>query len=143
MLGYDFERQRKLLTALSPALGTLGGLLWALLGGAGLVVGLLALWVLRDAAGPRRQGADRLYARFTDRLARIGLARGSAEGPDDFAARAAAKRPDLATPIRTITGLYVSLRYGGLPDDRLDELKRAVRAFRPGHAKRRHPEKKR
>lgn len=142
VLGYDFERQRRLLTALSPSLGTLRGLLWALLGMAGLVVGGLALWVLRDAAGPRRQGADRLYDRFATRLARIGLTRGRAEGPEDFAARAAARRPDLATPIRTITGLYVGLRYGGLPGARLGELKRAVRAFRPGRAARRGVEKK-
>jgi hypothetical protein len=55
---------------------------------------------------------ERAYASFCARMARIGIARAPNEGPLDFAARAKALRPDLASRIEAITRLYIALRYG-------------------------------
>ncbi|TCJ18039.1 DUF3488 domain-containing protein [Parasulfuritortus cantonensis] len=130
VLGYDFERQQRLLSALSPSLATLHGTLLAMLAGAGLILAGLAFALLRDGAG-RGDEVDRLYGRFLARLARIGLTRGAAEGPADFARRAARDRADLAPAVAAITELYVGLRYGGGAPRRVAELRRAVRGFRP------------
>jgi hypothetical protein len=44
-------------------------------------------------------------------MAKAGIARGDAEGPQDFATRIAVTRPELAPATDAITRLYVSLRY--------------------------------
>jgi transglutaminase-like putative cysteine protease len=131
VLGYDFKRQQRLLAALSPSLASLKGMLWAMLAGATLILAGLALVLLRDSA-PARDPVERLYQRFQARLAGVGLARGAAEGPSDFAARAARDRPDLADPVQAITGLYVGLRYGTGDRAALAALRRALWRFRPG-----------
>lgn len=131
VLGYDFERQRRLLAALTPSLATLEGMLAAMLAGAVLLLAGLAMALLRPTLGPRRDRAGRLYARFLARLAGIGLVKGAAEGPADFARRAARARADLAAPIQAISRLYIRLRYGGGQPGDVVVLKRAVRAFRP------------
>ncbi|NTV97407.1 MAG: DUF3488 domain-containing transglutaminase family protein, partial [Thiobacillus sp.] len=115
VLGYDFERQRRLLAGLSPSLATLKGMLLAMLAGAGLILAGLALVLFRSAGAARRDETERLYARFLVRLAGIGLIKGAAEGPADFARRAGRDRADLAEAIQAVTGHYVALRYGGAP----------------------------
>ena len=131
VLGYDFQRQRRLLGALSPSLASLKGMLWAMLAGAALILGGLALTLFRPGRRAPRDAVERLYARFLARLEAVGLSKGAAEGPSDFAARAARDRPDLAGPIRSITGRYIALRYGGGPEQARRELRLAIRAFRP------------
>ena len=50
----------------------------------------------------------------------------------DFAQRIAAQRPDLAGQAHDIIKLYSALRYGAYQAPAaLDELRRAVRHFRP------------
>ncbi|MSQ66717.1 MAG: DUF3488 domain-containing protein [Gammaproteobacteria bacterium] len=129
VLGYDVERQRGLLESLglqdlSPAAlaAWLGGLM-----SVPLVV--LALLVLRSPA-PRKTPAGRAYARFCQRLARVGLVRAPHEGPLEFAERIALTHPDLALQTRHIAQLYALVHYG----DRgaaLHGLVQAVRDFRP------------
>ena len=111
VLGYDQERQVSFFARLG-----LGILSWQDLGvylliGIGSVFGLLALFTLRSRHSYRDK-VERAYALFCKRLASIGIAREPAEGPLDFAARATAQRPDLASKIEAITRLYVALRYG-------------------------------
>ncbi len=57
------------------------------------------------------------------------------EGPTDYASAAVSARPDLGSDIRSITKLYLRLRYeiAGEANDRqlLDELRKRIRAFRP------------
>lgn len=132
VLGYDFERQRQFLSGLSPSLASLKGMLWGMVAGAGLLLGLLALWLLRRTPVRPKDELGRLYGRFLARLARVGVARGEAEGPADFAARAGRDRPDLAGDIRAITRLYIALRYGKAGGDGVRELRRRVQGFRPG-----------
>jgi transglutaminase-like putative cysteine protease len=130
VLGYDFERQRRLLNALSPMLADLKGMLWAMLAGAGLILAGLALTLFRTPTAKPKTEIERLYARFLSRLAEAGLSRRPEEGPADFAIRAAALRPDLAQRIYAITGLYVELRYGGAAQARIEELRRSLMEFR-------------
>ncbi|MDJ0654284.1 MAG: DUF3488 and transglutaminase-like domain-containing protein [Xanthomonadales bacterium] len=99
------------------------------LGGAFVAVVMLLLLRAQWIGG--LDPASREYARFCRKLQRSGITRGAAEGPRDFASRAAASREGLAAPIHRITDLYVALRFQPRqPDHALDELKSAVRAFK-------------
>lgn len=135
VLGYNRERQRALLGGLGFD-ATDWRRLVALLGLASAAAVLLL--VLLTVAGLRRRREDpavRLYRQFCERLARVGVVREAWEGPQQFAARAIAARPELAHPIGAVTRLYVALRYGGPPLDpavtgrQLAALRRAVRAL--------------
>ncbi|MEW5789585.1 MAG: DUF3488 and transglutaminase-like domain-containing protein [Pseudomonadota bacterium] len=131
VLGYNHDRQRRFLASLAPFLATLQGMV-------GLLTALLALGLLVLAAllfqrrRPALDPAARAYARFCARLARLGLPRGGAEGPADYARRAAAARPDLAEPIATVTRLYLAARYGAAEPAQVEALTAAVQRFRPG-----------
>ncbi len=89
------------------------------------LLAVLAFWMRRPGtAGLDR--AQRLFARFSQRLARAGVQREPAEGPAAFTARAAAQFPEQAEQIREVGALYTALRYGrAAPPVR--ELARAVR----------------
>ena len=109
--------------------GSLGTLALGMLIGVGLLLGLLALVMMRRRRPPA-DPASRAYRRFCGRLARAGITRRAAEGPLDFATRAITIRPQLRESVERITALYVAARYA---DDHgaLLDFKRAVRAFRP------------
>lgn len=131
VLGFDREKQRDLLRRLGLGdldwqgmVGMLFTLLFLLLGG-------VTLYLLRPRGG-REDPASRLYRRYCDRLARRGLTRAPHEGPEDFAQRVVAARPDLAVPVWRITDLYTRLRYADDDPARwLPRLKEQVQAFRP------------
>ncbi len=131
VLGYNQERQRQFLARLNPFLATWQGMAWGLAAAGSVLLLSMAVWLIPRWVKARTDPTCRLYARFCRRLQRRGLVRGGAEGPADFAARAAALRPDLAEPIRQITRLYLALRYGRAEADGLTEFKRAVARFRP------------
>jgi transglutaminase-like putative cysteine protease len=129
VLGYDPERQRAFLEKLgmsapdwrkmTAALAILSGLVLL-----GLVAGML--W-----RRPRLDPAERQWRRLSRRLAKRGLARAAWEGPQDYARRVAAAQPAIAAEIHRIAALYAGLRYGSLPPDALDELRRRVAALSP------------
>lgn len=130
VLGYDQARQRALLERLGLGAWGWRGMI-ALLGVlAALAVAIVATYLLLRERG-RPDPLQRLYRRFCQRLARIGLARAAHEGPLAYAARIAATRPDLAPAVDRITALYVQLRYGPPREDSLPALRQAVQAFRP------------
>ena len=131
VLGYNQDRQRQFLARLNPFLATWQGMAWGLAAAGSALLLLMAVLVMPRLAKRKTDPASRLYARFCQRLSRRGIVRGVAEGPADFAARAAALRPDLAEPIRHITRLYLALRYGQAEADGLAEFKRVVDEFRP------------
>ncbi len=111
VLGYDQERQVSLFARLGFGIISWQDLGVYLLIGVGSIIGLLALFTLRGRAEFTGK-VERAYAAFCTRLARVGIVRGVAEGPLDFATRAKTLRPDLAPRIEAITRLYVALRYG-------------------------------
>jgi protein-glutamine gamma-glutamyltransferase len=133
VLGYGPERQLALLARLG-----MPGADWRT-----LVIGLtvlvaammlaLTLWLALRLRAPPTPEALRLYREFCRRLERAGLRRAPQEGPRDFAARVAARRPALAARVGQITRLYTTLRYGPASADGtlLAALRREVRSFRP------------
>ncbi|MDP2787382.1 MAG: DUF3488 and transglutaminase-like domain-containing protein [Pseudomonadota bacterium] len=131
VLGYNQDRQREFLARLNPFLATWQGMAWGLaIAGSALLL-LMAMLFMARLANAKTDPASQLYARFCQRLNRCGIVRGTSEGAADFAARAAALRPDLAEAIRPITQLYLALRYGRAESGRLAEFKRLVGKFRP------------
>ena len=134
VLGYNQDRQRQLLSRLSPLLSTLQGMVSALMIAASAALSLVAIGLFQQRKIPV-DAAARAYARFCGRLAKFGLSRGPAEGAKDFACRASGSRPDLARDIESITRLYLDARYGPAREAGAEALEHAVRAFRPS----RHP----
>ena len=131
VLAYGPDRQRELLAWLGWRDIDWSGLVLLLIAGLAAVGLALALWN-RRARLHARDPLGRSYARFCARLAAIGLARQTSEGPLAYAARIARLRPDLADATGLILGLYARLRYGGPSDPpRLRELHARVRRFRP------------
>src|SRR5437867_4010730 len=130
VLGYNPDRQREMLSWLGvpqPSWQTMTVMLfWSVAG----VLLLTALWLLR---GIRREDTvQRAWLRFCDKLAREGLARACAEGPLDYADRAARVLPARENAVRAIASLYVDQRYGPGPDARsIARLTRLVREFAP------------
>ncbi|WP_181391923.1 DUF4129 domain-containing protein [Deinococcus irradiatisoli] len=57
------------------------------------------------------------YAATLRRLASRGLSRATHETPDEFLRRAAARWPELQTPLAHLTGAYRPVRYGGAVDE--------------------------
>jgi transglutaminase-like putative cysteine protease len=111
---FDFNMQLGILERLGLHSADWTALVAAL--GSGLV-GWLAwiAWHIGRSAGPRP--ADRLaraYVRLCKKLERAGVAREVYEGPLDYAARIARRRPDLAPHARLLLTRYAHLRYGSM-----------------------------
>ena len=128
ILGYNLETQRALLYRAGLDDTTWRTLAILLIAGAGLVTLVLGLLTLR--AQGKNDPALATYRRFCAKLARAGLPRHAAEGPQDYAVRLAAARPDVAPAALAITRLYIALRYEKLfRMTQLQELKTRVRQF--------------
>jgi transglutaminase-like putative cysteine protease len=131
VLGYNPERQFALLTRMGMEEITWQNMVFTMLGGIALLVGLFTLLMLRQLTVRNTDEAQRLYLKFCSILAKKGIVRDIHEGPQDFAARAAQRKPQLAPAIADITAHYVALRYGNQPDaSALQALRRAVAAFK-------------
>jgi protein-glutamine gamma-glutamyltransferase len=132
VLSYDTEGQQELFSEMgwgdTPGLRHL---LW-IAGAAALLLGAYLFW----SSWRSRPPADvvkALYDRFCRRAAKLGATRAPAEGPRDFAARAAALLPQQAPRIARILDTYVQLRYSPQPDAAaLRTLRDEVAAFRRG-----------
>jgi transglutaminase-like putative cysteine protease len=131
VLNYDTARQYSLLARLGMEDITWGKLGFYMLGLLGVLIGLFSLLMLRGLYARRAEEAQRLYLKFCRKLEKAGVARAAHEGPQDFAARATAARPQQSSAIADVTALYVALRYGGAEGgDELPALRRAVGAFK-------------
>lgn len=134
VLGYQGEQQA---LVLRNWFGTLDPV-WigiALVGGCGLLLGLLALWLFK----PWRHARDpqlRQFSRFERMLAAHGLQRAAGEGPRAFAERAMRQLPAQAADIAAFLGAFERQRYGqaasapGELRSRLMRLRRALPWFR-------------
>ena len=95
------------------------------------ILGLLSAMLLRDRRARESDPAREAYQAYCHKLARAGVPRMEAEGPEDYARRAAGIRPDLALKIRAITDVYVLLRYRGRRNPKWERhLRRLVQSFR-------------
>jgi hypothetical protein len=103
----------------------------ALAAGAGVFLALLATWQYRRGRGAREPLA-RAYRELCRRTARAARARDACEGPEEYAAAAAALRPDLRAQLQELFAAYARLRYDGAPSAaRIGRFTAAVRRFRP------------
>ncbi|NOX77178.1 MAG: DUF3488 domain-containing transglutaminase family protein [Gammaproteobacteria bacterium] len=135
IINYNDQQQMALLSGLFSYLG-LKNIDWrdmvgVLAGGVTLVLVALALPLLRFRRR-RRDAITAIYTRFCRKLARRGLSRNPAEGPQDFALRAILALPGNASAIVDISRRYQQLRYAPRPPtDGLRHFRSAVRRFRP------------
>ncbi len=130
VLGYQGTQQLELLQRWFGRMdGQVLGL--AMVGGGGLLLGLLALYLFK----PWRREHDpllRQYRRFERLLGRYGLVRLPAEGPRVFAERAARQLPAQAAAISAFFAAFEAQQYGlGAVDARvlalrLGELRRSL-----------------
>ena len=116
VLGYTPQRQAQFMTRLGMSEATWQNMAIALLLASGFIMLGLAgmiLWRLRTAP---RDPVQLAYHKFCGKLAKDGLARHPAEGPQDYSLRLAQAKPLKAETIRSISELYIALRYGTLAD---------------------------
>ncbi|MGB8339169.1 MAG: DUF3488 and DUF4129 domain-containing transglutaminase family protein [Burkholderiales bacterium] len=131
VLGYNMERQQKFLSGLGfGEIDWRSMTLWmAILAGA--TGAILAAFLLAPKPRGKQDAAQKSYAKFCAKLARIGITRMSFEGPQDFLARIEHERPELAAEAQKITLLYMDLRYGKSQPEKIAMLAQNVRRFTP------------
>jgi transglutaminase-like putative cysteine protease len=89
--------------------------------GVGLIAGLVGFFLILSAYltwkfKPRsRDPVAHVYEQLCRKLAKLGVPRQPHEGPNDYVARAAQARPELATQLAELRSVYVGLRYGPTP----------------------------
>ncbi|MBS3754232.1 MAG: DUF3488 domain-containing transglutaminase family protein [Desulfobacterales bacterium] len=133
--GYSREEQQALLEKLGIYWRSWKGMSAALLFGLGLVAGITGLYAVLQFRRPRarKDPVSKYYEKFCRKLARAGPARPAGMGPKDYAAFAADRRPDLREEVKTITDLYIRMRYGGDTNtETLTHFKNRVHKFKPG-----------
>jgi transglutaminase-like putative cysteine protease len=97
-----------------------------------LVLCWLTWIVRREVDHAPRDALNRAYSRLCAKLAAAGIARRSHEGAEDYAARVARHRPDLAPAVNALCGQYSRLRYAAAPGQlTAGQFDAAVRAFHP------------
>ncbi|NQD94802.1 DUF3488 domain-containing protein, partial [Pseudomonas sp. CrR25] len=130
VLGYQGAQQLQLLQRWFGRLDS-QLLVLSLVGGGGLLLGLLALWLFKPWQR-ERDAQRRLFLRFEQLLARHALRRQAGEGPRAFAERAAQHLPPQAQAIRDFAEAFEAQRYAGQAassaqlQQRLAALRRAL-----------------
>ncbi|WP_043307403.1 DUF3488 and transglutaminase-like domain-containing protein [Pseudomonas sp. ML96] len=137
VLGYRSEQQ---LGLLQRWFGTLDWtrLALAIVGGGGLLLGLLALWLFKPWQR-ERDPQQRLLRRYESLLLRHGLRRDRGEGVRAFAERAAALMPLQAQAIAAFAQAFEAQRYAGQASSpqHLRQLLRQLRRELPWRSTRR------
>jgi protein-glutamine gamma-glutamyltransferase len=97
-----------------------------------LVLAFFLRFFLHRLRPEKKDPVAEAYTLFCNRLARIGLVRPPNLGPVDFFDQINALRPDLADNARTITDLYIQIRFGKTHSKSLTkQLITHVRQFKP------------
>jgi transglutaminase-like putative cysteine protease len=117
VLGYDTERQFAFLTRLGMESITWQKMALDMASGLGIVIALFALFMLRHLLVRQPDKVQAAWLKLCHKLDQAGLPRAAHEGAQDYAARIAAARPDLAENIRDLAKRYTALRYGAHHDD--------------------------
>jgi transglutaminase-like putative cysteine protease len=112
IIRFDALRQKSLLTPFGVADANQGDLLLALSCALGVVMLIATIWVMRGGSRQQGDALDRAWARLGERLARIGIARRTSEGPLDLLQRTHAAAPALARMLDPLVAEYIELRYG-------------------------------
>ncbi len=132
VVGFDAERQGRLLEPFGVNKATAGQLGAAFAVGAGLALAL-TLWLQMRGRPPRHDPLIRAWFAFTRRAGRAGYAKAPAEPPATFGERLARALPAQEAVVRDLSSRYVEWRYGGceLTVAEEAELVKALRGFRP------------
>jgi hypothetical protein len=102
-----------------------------MLAGVALILGVLALLMLRHLFNRDTDVVQRQYLCYCAKLAKHGMVRAAHEGARDFAARASAAMPQHTHIIHDITTRYLALRYENSSDPAsLHAFKGAISAFK-------------
>jgi len=129
VLGYNSERQRELMSYVGLRSSDWRALVATLFTVLGILIVLLLAWSLRRVARP--DPVQRAWRAFCAKLAARGVERSPAEGPRDYAERAARALPSARRAILRIGALYIGLRYGRERNPRrAKDLRRLVRELR-------------
>ena len=129
VLDFSLARQEQILERFGLAHLRQYGLALAMVVGLTLVLAVLVAVLVRPVPRPP---LERVYGTFCERLARIGLPRAAGEGPQDYARRVVAARPDLAEAVAAFMAIYLPARYRDGADPRQVRLLRSgLRRFRP------------
>jgi transglutaminase-like putative cysteine protease len=132
ILGFNQGSQEKLLSLLH--IPEPDGQKVAIMLAACLILGMswLTWQVRRELVSRPRDPLSRAYDVLCRRVAAAGMPRKPSEGPEAYAARVAALRPDLAAPLVGLCRRYSDLRYGDTAaQSAVARFAAAVRAFRP------------
>ncbi|WP_006787256.1 transglutaminase TgpA family protein [Thiorhodospira sibirica] len=130
VLAFGPERQAELLQRLGFERMDWRGMVSLMAGLIGLTVLVFLLGFLWRNRPPRQDPLARIYRRFCQRIARIGIHRQPHEGPWDFAQRITQQHPALSEKAQRFTRQYVALRYGPQPDPQArNQLRRILREF--------------
>ncbi len=111
VLGYQGAQQFELLQRWFGQVDA-GRLVLALVGGGGVLLGLLALWLFKPWRG-ERDPLLRVFQRFERLLAQHGVRRHAGEGPRVFAQRAGEALPAQAPTILAFVQAFEAQRYAG------------------------------
>ena len=123
VLGYNEQKQFELLSKLLGSNYSLQNQLFWLIGSITLVMLVIAYFLLRNAR-VYLDPTQKLYHQYLTKMKRANLTPATAEGAQDFAARAALQFPAQAGLIKEIGEIYNGLRYSkNLSADQLLRLK--------------------
>lgn len=110
ILNYDSETQMMILESWLGAV-TPWRIALFILGVSALVLGVVAVSLLRQGVKHKLHVVDSCYLRHAKSMQRLGLVRSVGEGPDSFSERIALLDSDLAAPAKRIAYLYKKMRY--------------------------------
>lgn len=133
VVGYDTERQLATLARIG-----IDSLDWRqiavyLATTLGIAIALFALFMLRHMIRREPDRTQAVWLKLCKKLASAGLPRNPYEGPQDYAMRVSAARPDLADAIGDLAVRYSALRYGAARDEQAQrEFIRLAAKFKPG-----------
>ena len=132
VIGYNFERQKRLMAQLGQKDASWQDLTVTLMIACAVVIAALSAFLLLRRVRRKRDPAQAVYEKFCARLAKLGVERQPFEGPLDFSRRVQTTRPDLGPAAVDVTVMYVALRYGDGAGGDLQQLRRMVSAFPSG-----------
>jgi len=131
VLGYNPQKQLEFMSRIGVKAPDWQSMTTALFVGVAGVLLVFAASMLRRLQRKERDPVQAAYLVFCAKLAKRGVPRHPHEGPQQFAARLAQLRPDLAEKVDSISDLYIRLRYGTVSGKEwITEFKRQVGGFR-------------
>lgn len=131
VLGYNTETQFAFLTRLGMEDISWQKMALNMLAGIFTLVGIFTLLMLRRLVVRQTDPVQAVWLKLCRRLEKAGLPRMPYEGPQDYAARVAVARPELAAMMDDLATRYVALRYTPQADSAdLQAFKGAAASFK-------------